>query len=483
MTDTWMITLPDKTSELNDYMCGPMKRKGRICSECIDGYGPSYTSFGLQCSSCTGVFYGILYLLLVEVLPQTVFFLIVLMLRIRMTSAPMTCFILYSHSLLYIITRSHGFLVSIQNKSGAPLLLVLIECVLYGIWNLNFIRYIVPPFCISEKLSGVHIHLLAYIFTLYPIFLVFITWFFVRLYDSNCQLVVILCKPFVYLFAHLRRGWSIRNDIIDVFATFFLLSFTKLSIESLFFIRCGHVYTSSNTSISVALSDQTISCYSKEQIPYALLGYITLFFLVALILLLILYPFKIFRAFLSRIGIRKDVEIIITMFVDRFYDCYRDGLNGGRDLRTLSGAYFVLRMVLILMTDIGSINISLFYIVIVLLCVALFFAYVQPYKRSSDNILDTLLLTWLVLFAVYFLCLSADNILVGAVLGIIPFIVFLLVFTLKQLNFLCSIDSVKSKLLKLHSKLNMSFFPIKPGVRSPLLSNDNVSINFGSCNI
>ena len=248
----------------------------------------------------------------------------------------------------------------------------------------------------------------------------------------------------MYLFAHLRRGWSIRNDIIDVFATFFLLSFTKLSIESLFFIRCGHVYTSSNTSISVALSDQTISCYSKEQIPYALLGYITLFFLVALILLLILYPFKIFRAFLSRIGIRKDVEIIITMFVDRFYDCYRDGLNGGRDLRTLSGAYFVLRMVLILMTDIGSINISLFYIVIVLLCVALFFAYVQPYKRSSDNILDTLF---------------AD--VASIVCSVLPlfecrqypsgccswynsiYSVFYWCFTLKQLNFLCSIDSVK----------------------------------------
>ena len=38
------ISLPDNISKLNDYMCGPMNRKGLVCSECIDGYGPSVTS-------------------------------------------------------------------------------------------------------------------------------------------------------------------------------------------------------------------------------------------------------------------------------------------------------------------------------------------------------------------------------------------------------------------------------------------------------
>ena len=133
VTDTWMITLPDKTSELNDYMCGPMKRKGRICSECIDGYGPSYTSFGLQCSSCTGVFYGILYLLLVEVLPQTVFFLIVLMLRIRMTSAPYDLLHLIQPTLYCtLLLEVTVFLVSIQNKKWCPVTL--------GVNRMCFIR-------------------------------------------------------------------------------------------------------------------------------------------------------------------------------------------------------------------------------------------------------------------------------------------------------------------------------------------------------
>ncbi len=47
------ITLPSNLSELNDYMCGPLNRKGVICSECIDGFGPSVTSVGHTCSNCT----------------------------------------------------------------------------------------------------------------------------------------------------------------------------------------------------------------------------------------------------------------------------------------------------------------------------------------------------------------------------------------------------------------------------------------------
>ena len=46
MEDGIYIKLPDNTSQVNDYMCRSMNRKGRICSECIDGFAPSVTSLG-----------------------------------------------------------------------------------------------------------------------------------------------------------------------------------------------------------------------------------------------------------------------------------------------------------------------------------------------------------------------------------------------------------------------------------------------------
>ena len=40
------MQLPQNLSQLNDFMCGPLNRKGYLCSECADGFGPAVTSFG-----------------------------------------------------------------------------------------------------------------------------------------------------------------------------------------------------------------------------------------------------------------------------------------------------------------------------------------------------------------------------------------------------------------------------------------------------
>ena len=55
VTSSQHILLPRNLSQLNDYMCtcGPLNRKGLVCSECADGFGPSVTSFGYKCVNCT----------------------------------------------------------------------------------------------------------------------------------------------------------------------------------------------------------------------------------------------------------------------------------------------------------------------------------------------------------------------------------------------------------------------------------------------
>ena len=68
------IQLPENISKLNDYMCGPMNRKDRMCSECIDGFAPSVTSSGYECSNCTDNWYGIPLYLFLEIFPITIFY-------------------------------------------------------------------------------------------------------------------------------------------------------------------------------------------------------------------------------------------------------------------------------------------------------------------------------------------------------------------------------------------------------------------------
>ena len=89
ISEPGFITLPENISELNNYMCGPMNRKGLVCSECIDGYGPSVTSPKFICSNCSNAWYSVPLYLLLELGPVTIFFLIVLIFQLNLTSAPM----------------------------------------------------------------------------------------------------------------------------------------------------------------------------------------------------------------------------------------------------------------------------------------------------------------------------------------------------------------------------------------------------------
>ena len=45
--------------------------------------------------------------------------------------------------------------------------------VFHGMWDLNFFRYIIPPFCISLKLQMVHRGYLQSISILFPFILIF----------------------------------------------------------------------------------------------------------------------------------------------------------------------------------------------------------------------------------------------------------------------------------------------------------------------
>ena len=104
---------------------------------------------------------------------------------------------------------------------------------LYGVFNLEFFHYVLPPFCISSRLRPIHIFSLGYISAFYPFLLILLTWFCVELHGRNFRPIVWLWKPFHGCFVRLRRGWNTKSDLIDVFASFFLLSCSKIMYQIL----------------------------------------------------------------------------------------------------------------------------------------------------------------------------------------------------------------------------------------------------------
>ena len=361
----WYIQLPENVSELNDYFCGTMHRRGRVCSICKDDFGPAAMPVGFEipCSRCIGAWYGIPLYLFLELFPVTIFYFIFLIFQINITTAPMISYIMYSQLIVMAWDRIFsgdmpdvtGVLFSMSKQSQLSVKTMLS---IYDIWNLRFFRYLIPSFCISNRLKPIHIAFLGYVSVFYPLCLIMITWACVELHDYNFRPLVWLWRPFHRSFIHLRRGWNAKSSIIDVFASFFLLSFSKALYQILILLTSLPIlHTTAFQDIHlgntlVLNSDMNVTFGSTEHLTFAIPAIITSgTFNFLPLLLLLLYPVRLFRTCLSKC--RLD-GLAIKFFVEKFYDCYRDGCNGGKDMRSFASFHFVLRLVFFISSMIGG---------------------------------------------------------------------------------------------------------------------------------
>ena len=393
--------LVENASELNDHLCGPVNRKGRLCSECIEGFGLSITSLGLECSNCTGAWYGIPLYLFWEFAPITVFYVIILLLRVNVTSAPMVAFVIFSHVIIASMLSFGGQLLFEQPIAYYWIITVV---TFYGFWNLDIFRYIFPPFCVSPELKQIHIFLITYISAFYPIFLISITWLVIKLHFYNL-------KPIVWLWSKLSKCSCIQehnfdrnNSLIDVFATFFLLSYTKLVSTSGVILSPLNAMMYKNNTLSntyqLALADARIDYFSKEHALYALISiFIALFIIAPSILLLLLYPIKVFQLFLFKCRLSTRTIASLNIFVEKYYSCYRDGTEGGKDMRSFASMYFILGLIAFLIFRITSLTTALTLAVVLYVSYEIVIALVRPYKKAYMNVIDTLIVANLALLS------------------------------------------------------------------------------------
>ena len=385
--DGTYIQLPKNISELSDYMCRPMNRKGRVCSECIDGFAPSVTSIGYECSNCTEAWYGVPLYLFLEFVPVTVFYLVILVFQISVTSAPMTCCLMYCQ-LMVTFTVVNYKPYFILESSSVYTVLVNILIVFHSIWNLDFFRYIVSPFCVSSNLKSIHILFLDYISAVYPLVLIILTWVCIQLHSYNHKPLVWLWNKLSYLYT--KR--DSKSTTIDVFATFFLLSYTKLLLTSMFtFNRCSIFQANSSQSYSVLYYDTSVYYFSNEHIPYVIIAALVLLLSGLLpALLLAIYPVRIFRSLLLNRILGGYSRTALNIFVEKFYNCYRDGLDGGRDMRSFASLHLFTRMIAFVVATHSWMYLAFLFGVCCLLT-----ALVRPYKKTYMNIIDALILALL----------------------------------------------------------------------------------------
>ena len=455
--------LPNNISKLNDIMCGPLNRKGYLCRDCIDGYGPAMTAFEhpYDCYKCSGNSHGVILYLILEILPVTLFYLVALVFQFRLTSAPMTCFIMYSQ--LIIIKISYpwddnyemmlNFLFTEAGNLRAVSKLIL---VFYGIFNLNFILPALPPFCITSYMKLNQRPILGYITALYPMLLIIFTWIAIELHDRNYKVIVYLWRPFHKCFVQLRKGWNTKNDLIDVFANFFLLSYLKILSQTIEMTSTTYMFTYSLSNghynyTYVLNTDNSISMTSSLYITRATFTFLlSVIFNILPLLLLVMYPFRIFRQILSKCKLDR---ISLMIFMEKFHSCYRDGLDGRSDMRYFSGIYFFLEIALVvvvmLLSDIFHFSRWILRGTLISIT-ALLIALCRPYKQTYMNVSDSLLLTLLAFICYIFSSntISKYFVLVMQTILLFPFIILTLCIFVKTFYKFLNSHFIKSTFIR-----------------------------------
>ena len=336
ITNRLWSELPSDPDMLNATMCGPYNREGLLCGKCIGGYGLPVYSLDVKCVNCSrlSTSASITLYVIIEIFSTTLFFVFVTVFRLNVACGPWLGYFLFCQGLyLGTINGTNRIFDYILTHASHPMKIICqISFAFTEFWALTFFRSLIPPFCISEKLTSIHVQLLTMVPPIYVVLLVFSIFALIELHARNCKAFQ---KPFVSF-----RCCS-SDAIIRAFATFTFLSSTAvtLSVSMLSLninIQSSYIPFITYTTKPALYIDPSVVYFSHEHILYLIIALVPCVFLVLIpALLLLVYPTRIYRSFSRLISTRK--QLAITTFAEALHNCFKDGLDGTRDYRSLAG--------------------------------------------------------------------------------------------------------------------------------------------------
>ena len=141
------VKLPWNISLLNEFMCGRLDRTGVLCSHCKEGLGIPVFSSTLHCLPCLESLGGWLLYIFLAVFPTTIFFLIVIIFEIRVTSAPMNSFI-FACQVIPVLISNEPYLFLNVSPFIRIITIVLYTFMDSGIW-ISFVILSLPSVSVN----------------------------------------------------------------------------------------------------------------------------------------------------------------------------------------------------------------------------------------------------------------------------------------------------------------------------------------------
>ena len=397
--------LPNETTDLNDFICGPFNRTGTLCGKCIDNtYILSY-SYDMSCFDCNGNSSDWIKYILITYVPVSLFYVIVLIFQINIPLSKIQGYVFFCQVLsspiigrmlaVYFKGDSHSVIVNLVKVFGSQ----------FAVWNLDLFRSL--GFKICFRVSPLTVLSLNIFVAVYPLLLMMVTYILTTAHDNNFGPVVMVLKPFKALFSLYRSNWDVKTSTVGAFATYMFLSYIKfmnICFDLLFPVKICDISSSHSCRYAV-FNEASIPYFGREHLPYALpaIGILFVFVLLPVVILLV-YPFALCQNCLVFLPLRW--RLILQVFVDSFQGCYKDGTDPGtRDCRWFSAMPFLVHLIMYVTFSSIILMPSVIYNVIVLVLTAMIIVIVDPYKPQFKDLSNSFVIFMLFLAI---LCVGVD---------------------------------------------------------------------------
>ena len=391
---TSYILLPNNasTTVLDSLICGDY-RTGVFCSKCKSNYSMNYHSRTFTCSpSPNRCQLGWLYYILSELVPVTVFFVIVIAFDIRLTSGSINGFLL-------IVQLSDSLQIQLNGFIKFPWLAkkgLEVYFLITGVFNMDFFEAEGLSFCLWGTATTVDLLAFKYVTITYALGL-FITMILILKYgDVKCFKVI------QRSLINKAMPVSINNTFIHGLSGFLIICYSEATKISLLLLTSVSLYMFGNDSklvlsSRVAASDGDLLFFRGKHLVYALPALLVLGVLgLAPPVLLFIYPLCYKMLGLLRINESRFIKVLcIVIPLEKckpFFDSFQSGFKD--DCRFFAGLYFLYR--LITLTSFALMGQSRYFyglIVLQFLVMLVLHAIFQPLKEPMHNVVDALLFT------------------------------------------------------------------------------------------
>ena len=382
------ISLPKHPEELDKQICGVHNRTGRVCGQCVEGYGPVVSSGSFECVSCNisshTLSFHIFYYVLSVYVPLFLLFLVIIVFNIKLTTGPANAFILFSQVI------SSTLNINADNRIPLNLITPNITGLLkayqfpYGIFNLQFFELFVPKkhLCFGTHLNALDLLLLQYLVAFSPLLMILAIVGFYRIIGRCNWCSVCLCRLCGNRRICKNSSDRLRKSTVPAIASFILLSYTKFSLTSSQILtptRLANISGNHGTIVYFYYAGHEAFSNTENIFRYILPA--TLVFMTFVVippLLLLDYPLRLLERILRLCPLlwRLYPSGKIHILLDAFQGCYKDRY------RWFAGLYFLFRLLInatnALTEDLNQFFMQGFFCMIFALLVLM----CKPYKRQ-----------------------------------------------------------------------------------------------------